>query len=172
MRKSPQELWPPVPPDPYRMSVSPAVRSLHRSVLRTYTDRPAVHTAALFPAVFPGTPPRCGLPVPSDIVHNRCEPVLPYLLRHSHFCAPPAIPQARENFQHTGTDSEYAAPARSPCLPGRNTPHRHGTVPVLPFAELFLHYHNLPGMSELLPEQNSLHRHPLKAAPVLPAEAA
>ena len=147
------------------MSVSPAARSLHRSVLRTYTDRPAVHTAALLPAVFPGIPPRCGSPVPSDIVRNRCKPVLPYRLRHSHFYAPPAIPQARENFQHTGTDSEYAAPARSLCLPGRNTPHRRGTVPVLPFPELF-------GMSEPLPEQNSLHRHPLKAAPVLPAEAA
>ena len=153
MRKSPQELWPPVPPDPYRMSVSPAARSLPPSVLRTYTGRPVVHTAALLPAVFPGIPPRYGSPVPSDIVRNRCEPVLPYLLRHSHFCAPPAIPPARENFPHTGTDSEYAAPARSPCLPGRNTPHRHGTVPGLP-------------------EQNSLHRHPLTAAPVLPAEAA
>ena len=153
MRKSPQELWPPVPPDPYRMSVSPAARSLPPSVLRTYTGRPVVHTAASLPAVFPGIPPWCGSPVPSDIVRNRCEPVHPDHQPHNRSCVPPAIPQARESFPHSGTDSGYAVLIRSPCLPGRNTPHRHGTVP------------GLPG-------QIARHRHPLKAAPVLPAEAA
>ena len=153
MRKSPQELWPPVPSDPYRMSVSPAARSLPPSVLRTYMGRPAVHTVFLLPAVSPCIPAGHDSHALSDRFRNRCEPVLPYLLRHSHFCAPPAIPPARESFPHSGTDSGYAALIRSPCLPGRNTPHRHGTVP------------GLPG-------QIARHRHPLKAAPVLPAEAA
>ena len=162
--------WLPVPSNPCRQPGVPAVRSPLLSVLHTYMDRPAAHTAFSLPAVFPDTLAGHGSHTLPDIVRNHCAAGHPDLPPHNRFYALPAILRARENFRHSGTGSGYAVPARSLCRRGRNIPHRRGNVPVPP--GMGPRCHGFPGTLEHHPEQISPHRHPPAAVPAPPAATA